>query len=235
MVSPPGSIENEVWAIVPAKRFSEAKARLAPVLTRPERAQLARAMLHDVMTVLSGVREFTGVLVVSGDPFVAEIVRPFGARLVHDGLEAGVNEAVRQGLNAMTADRKTGAVIIPGDVPFVTAAEAQTILRAMAERTIVLAPALRDGGTNCLAMANPRLIEPCFGEGSFGAHQAAARRAGIECGVCRLDGLGHDIDCPDDLVAGLRWPESRTGCLLDELNVAARLERPVLQSLGIQI
>ena len=230
-----GSVENEVWAIVPAKRFSQAKARLAPVLTRPERAQLARAMLHDVMTVLSSVKEFAGILVVSSDSFVAEVVRPFGARLVHDGLEAGVNAAVRQGLSALTADRTAGAVIIPGDVPFVTPAEAQTILRAMTERGIVLTPALRDSGTNCLAMADPCAIEPCFGEGSFIAHQAAARRAGIACGVCRLDGLGHDIDCPDDLVAGLRWPGSRTARLLEELNVAARVGSPVLQSLGIQI
>jgi 2-phospho-L-lactate/phosphoenolpyruvate guanylyltransferase len=228
-------VENEVWAIVPAKRFSQAKARLAPVLTRPERSQLARAMLHDVMTVLSNVKEFAGILVVSGDPFVAEVVRPFGARLVHDVLEAGVNDAVRQGLSALTADRMAGAVIVPGDVPFVTPAEAQTILRAMMERTIVLTPALRDSGTNCLAMADPCAIQPCFGEGSFVAHQAAAHRAGITCGVCRLDGLGHDIDCPDDLVAGLRWPGSRTGRLLDELNVAARVGRPVPQSLGIQI
>ena len=230
-----GSVKNEVWAIVPAKRFSEAKARLAPVLTRPERAQLARTMLHDVMTVLSGVREFAGILVVSGDPFVAEVVRPFGARLVHDGCEAGVNAAVRQGLSALTADGTAGVVIIPSDVPFVTPAEAQTILRAMTERGIVLTPALRDSGTNCLAMADPCAIEPCFGEGSFTVHQAAARRAGIECGVCRLDGLGHDIDCPDDLVAGLRWPGSQTARLLDELNVAARVGSPVLQSLGIQI
>jgi 2-phospho-L-lactate/phosphoenolpyruvate guanylyltransferase len=229
------SIENDVWAIVPAKRFSEAKARLAPLLTRSERAQLARAMLQDVMTVLSSATEFAGILVVSGDPSAAEVVCPFGARLVDDVLETGVNDAVRQGLNALTADRVAGAVIVPGDVPFVTPAEVQTVLRAMMEGGIVLAPALRDGGTNCLAMADPCAIEPCFGEGSFIAHQAAARRAGIACTICRLDGIGHDIDCPDDLVAGLRWPGSLTGRLLDELNVAARLGRPVLQSLGIQI
>ncbi len=230
-----GSAKNEVWAIVPAKRFSEAKARLAPVLTRPERAQLARAMLQDVMTMLGSAREFAGILVVSGDPSVAEVIRPFGARLVDDVLETGVNDAVRQGLSALAADRPAGVVVIPGDVPFVAPAEIQTVLRAMTERRIVLTPASRDSGTNCLAMANSRAIEPCFGEGSFIAHQAAARRAGIACTICQLDGLGHDIDCADDLLAGLRWPGSRTGRLLDELNVAARLGRPVLQSLGTQI
>jgi 2-phospho-L-lactate guanylyltransferase len=228
-------VKNEVWAIVPAKRFNQAKARLAPVLSRPERAQLARAMLDDVMTVLGSVKQFAGILVVSGDPLVAEAVRPFGARLVYDILETGVNDAVRQGLGALTTDREAGAVIIPGDVPFVTSAEIQTILRAMTEQAIVLTPALRDSGTNCLAMTDPSAIEPCFGEDSFVAHQAAARRAGIACGVCRLDGLGHDIDCPDDLVTGLRWPESRTGRLLEEWDVASRVARAVPHSLGMQI
>jgi 2-phospho-L-lactate/phosphoenolpyruvate guanylyltransferase len=235
-MAPQGHVENEVWAIVPAKRFSRAKVRLAPVLTRSERSELARAMLHDVMTVLSSVREFAGILVASGDPFVAEVVRPFGARLVHDVLEAGVNDAVRQGLSALATDRKAGAVIVPGDVPFVTPAEMQAVLRAMTEWTIVLTPASRDSGTNCLAMADPCAIQPCFGEDSFIAHQAAARRAEISYGVCRFDGLGHDIDCPDDLVTGPRLPPgSRTGGLLDELNVAARVGQPVLQSLGRQI
>jgi 2-phospho-L-lactate/phosphoenolpyruvate guanylyltransferase len=227
--------ENEVWAIVPAKRFSQAKTRLASVLTRSERSQLARAMLHDVMTVLRSVEELAGILVVSGDPSVAKVVRPFGARSVNDVLETGVNDAVREGLNALARDRMGGAMIVPGDVPFATPAEVRAVLRAMRERTIILTPASRDSGTNCLAMADPCAIQLCFGDGSFIEHQAAARRAGIAYGVCHLDGLGHDIDCPDDLVSGPRWPGSRTWALLDELNIEARVGRPVLRSLGRQI
>lgn len=224
--------ENEIWAIVPAKRFSQAKTRLALVLTQSERSQLARAMLHDVMTVLSGVKELAGILVVSGDPSVAKVVHSFGALLVYDVLETGVNDAVREGLNALARDRMASVMIVPGDVPFTTPAELQTVLRAMRERMIVLTPASHDGGTNCLAMADPCGIPPCFGEGSFIKHQAAARRAGIAYGVCHLDGLGHDIDCPDDLMTGPRWLGSRTWGLLNDLNVSARMGRPVPQSLG---
>lgn len=227
--------KNEVWAIVPAKRFSQGKARLASVLTRFERSQLARAMLHDVMTVLSSVEELAGILVVSGDPSVAKLVRPFGAQLVNDVFETGVNDAVREGLKALARDRVACAMILPGDVPFATPPEVQTLLRAMRERTIVLTPALRDGGTNCLAMSDPYAIQPCFGDGSFTEHQEAARRAGIAYGVCHLDGLGHDIDRPDDLVTGTRRLGSRTWALLDELNVEARVGRVVLQGLGRQI
>jgi 2-phospho-L-lactate/phosphoenolpyruvate guanylyltransferase len=227
--------ENEVWAIVPAKRFSQGKARLASVLSRFERSQLARAMLHDVMTVLSSVEELAGILVVSGDPSVAMAVHPFGAQIVNDVLETGVNDAVREGLKALARDRKAGAMVLPGDVPFATSAEVQAVLRAMRERTIVLTPALLDGGTNCLAMSDPYAIQPCFGDGSFTEHQAAARRSGIVHRVCHLDGIGHDIDRPDDLVTAPRRLGSRTSNLLDELNVGARMGRPLLQSPGRQI
>jgi 2-phospho-L-lactate/phosphoenolpyruvate guanylyltransferase len=228
--------ENQVWAIVPAKRFSQAKSRLAAVLTPSERARLARAMLHDVMTVLSSVEELAGILVVSCDPAVAEAVRPFGAEILNDVLETGVNDAVRAGLNALSSQRMAGAMIVPGDVPFATAAEVRDVLRAMKDRAVVLAPALRDGGTNCLAMTYPYAIQPCFGDGSFSGHLTAARRVDASYEICHLDSLGHDIDCPDDLVAAPRRSESRTSDLLDELNlVQARVGRPVLQSLGGQL
>ncbi|MBN9600266.1 MAG: 2-phospho-L-lactate guanylyltransferase [Afipia sp.] len=228
----PRDSEDQVWAVVPAKRFSRAKMRLASVLTRAERAQLAQAMLHDVMSVLSAVDELAGIVVVSGDPSVARVARPFGARLVTDIAETGVNDAVREGLHAVARDSDAGAMVVPGDVPFATVADVQSVLRVMVGQPMVLVPALRDGGTNCLAMTDPFAIAPCFGDGSFHAHRAAARRAGIAPAVCHLEGLGHDVDRPDDLVSAPRRFGSRTSALLDELNINARLGQPVLQSQG---
>lgn len=228
----PRDSEDQVWAVVPAKRFSRAKMRLASVLTRAERAQLARVMLHDVMSVLSAVDELAGIVVVCGDPSVAREVRPFGVRLVTDIAETGVNDAVREGLQAVARESDAGAMVVPGDVPFATVADVQTVLRVMVGQPMVLVPALRDGGTNCLAMTDPFAIAPCFGDGSFHAHQAAARRAGIAPAVCHLEGLGHDVDRPDDLLSAPRRFGSRTSAFLDELNINARLGRPVLQSRG---
>lgn len=216
--------ERRVWAIVPAKRFGEAKMRLAAILTRAERARLARAMLHDVMSALHGARRLAGILVVTGDPSVANLVRPFGAHVINDVVESGLNDAVREGLRALAKEQDAGAIIIPGDVPFVTSAEVDAVLGTMEQHAIVLTPALQDGGTNCLAMRWPDAIEPCYGNDSFMRHQAAARHAGIDYGICRLDGLGRDIDRPEDLVS---YPMgsgiSRTRELLGRLNVPERL------------
>jgi len=212
-----------IWAIVPVKRLSQAKQRLAPVLSRNERAELARTMLHDVLTTLCGTPELAGIIVVSGDPLVANLATQFGARVVSDDIEAGVNPAVQQGLKALD-ELPVGALIIPADVPFATAGELREVLDELCRNPVVLSPALSDGGTNALAMRSPALIAPCFGEDSFARHQALARDSGVGCGIVRADGLSRDVDLPNDLIP---WSGSKkyslTAALLAEFNVAERL------------
>ena len=82
-------------------------------------------------------------------------------------------------------------------------------------------------------MRRPDLIAPAFGEGSFLAHQQRAREAGIACAVVRTEGLGRDIDCPNDLARGAGPRKSSlTAALLTGLNIADRLgiAAPVLST-----
>jgi 2-phospho-L-lactate/phosphoenolpyruvate guanylyltransferase len=221
MMRPDTEAQSNIWALVPVKRLGLAKARLAPVLSRSERAELARTMLHDVLTMLCGTRQLAGIVVVSGDATVAKLARLFDARVVGDVIESGVNAAVQQGLR--TLDPSSGALIVPADVPFATAADLQAVIRELDHYSVVLVPALSDGGTNTLAMRRPDLIAPSFGDDSFARHQALARDAGLGCGIIRSEGLGRDIDCPHDLVP---WTGSKkfslTGALLAELKLADR-------------
>ena len=46
---------SAISAVVPVKRLRLAKQRLAPVLSRHERAELMRTMLHDVLTLASAM------------------------------------------------------------------------------------------------------------------------------------------------------------------------------------
>lgn len=212
---------SNIWAIVPVKRLSQAKQRLAPVLSRNERAKLARTMLHEVLTTLCA-SELAGIMVVTSDPMVANLASLFDARVIHDGIEAGVNVAVQQGLEAL--DPATGALIVPADVPFATAGDLRAIIRELQHNPVVLAPAISDGGTNALAMRAPDMIVPKFGEDSYLRHQMQSRAKGLGCGVVNSDGIGRDIDRPQDLVAPIATRKySLTAALLAELNVSTRL------------
>jgi 2-phospho-L-lactate guanylyltransferase len=221
MMRPGTKAQANIWAVVPVKRLGLAKARLAPVLSRGERAELARTMLHDVLTTLCGTQQLSGIVVVSGDPTVAKLATLFDARVVCDVIENGINAAVQQGLR--TLDPSCQALIVPGDVPFATSADFQAVIRELDHNPVLLVPALSDGGTNTLAMRQPDLIAASFGGDSFARHQTLARDASLRCGVIRSEGLGRDIDCPGDLMVGPGSKKfSLTAALLGEFKLADR-------------
>lgn len=212
---------SNIWAIVPVKRLSHAKQRLAPVLSRNERAKLALIMLHEVLTTLCA-SELAGIVVVTSDPMVANLASLFDARVVRDDKEAGINAAVQQGLEVL--DTTASALIVPADVPFATANDLRLIINELQCHPVVLAPALFDGGTNALAMRAPDMIAPKFGEDSYLHHQMQSRAKGFACGVVNSDGIGRDIDRPQDLVAPITTGKySLTAALLAELNISTRL------------
>lgn len=49
------------WALVPVRPFTEAKTRLAPILSSVERAALAEQMLKDVLRALAAAPEIAGI------------------------------------------------------------------------------------------------------------------------------------------------------------------------------
>lgn len=220
----------EVWAIVPAKRFALAKQRLAAMLSKPERKRLAQAMFQDVLATLSATPEISGIVVVSEDPLAKTLAADANVRLVSDIPEAGINNAVLQGLRALDPARAS-VLVVPADVPFATAEEIGALVHQLRRHPLVLAPALSDGGTNAIAARSPAFVEPCFGENSFHRHQFAARRRGLDCGVVRAEGLGRDIDRPEDLIVPpMVGKNTLTASLLRDLNVSSRLAidaRPV--------
>jgi 2-phospho-L-lactate/phosphoenolpyruvate guanylyltransferase len=213
-----------ISAIVAIKRLSHAKQRLSPVLLPHERVRLARTMLLDVLTAVRTSAAFTRITVVSADPSIAAIAAAHDARLVADE-ENGLNAAVRAALQATAEVRHRSVLILPADVPFATASELQAIVGALDRHHIAIAPAGRDGGTNALALRHPGLIEPQFGEHSFARHCAAANAGGLSCEIVHARGLGHDIDCPSDLVVDVEDAAgTRTFALLAEFGIAARVQ-----------
>jgi 2-phospho-L-lactate guanylyltransferase len=213
-----------VWAIVPVKRLRFAKQRLQDFLSESERIKLAKSMLIDVLANLHGAQGVTGILIVSNDPEVSRLAAPFGATIINDESEAGTNSAVIQGLREIDLVQAV-VLVVPADIPFATTEDFDAVIQALYQDPVVLSPATSDGGTNALAMRSASFVAPCFGEDSFIRHMASARLKGLDCGIVRSWGLGHDVDRPDDLFAsaGSRSSLSATSKLLDELNLADRL------------
>jgi 2-phospho-L-lactate guanylyltransferase len=188
-------------AVLPVKRFAAAKQRLAPGMGATHRAELAAAMLEDVLGAIAAARSVERTIVVTSEPRAVELATAAGAELVADPDEGGHSGAALAGI---ARARELGAgrvVLLPIDCPLLAPRELERLLTGMPERYVGIVPDRHGTGTNALALAPPDAIEPSFGEGSCARHIAAAREAGVPYGVEELPSLALDLDTPADVVA----------------------------------
>jgi 2-phospho-L-lactate guanylyltransferase len=187
---------------IPVKDLVNAKQRLVPVLTGPERSALARTMLRDV---LAAVRQahVDVVWVVTRDAAVTAVATDLGCRVLAEAENRGHTAAVAHAQARAVAEGATRFITVPGDVPCVTTAEIDALVTAVASRSAVavFTPSRSGLGTNGVALSPPDLMPLRFGEPSFPDHLAAARARRLVPRTLPLAGLGLDIDDADDLRA----------------------------------
>lgn len=215
-----------MWAIVPVKRFAAAKRRLTPVLDAGERAALARLMFEDVLDALVPCRDiFTGVLVVTSDSDAMAMARQRGAAVVTTEADSGINEAILATIDHLGPQADDAVLVVPSDIPQVThKAFVQAAAAVAAPRSLAIAAAARDGGTNLFAGRPAGIVAPQFGPHSFERHRHAAVQAGITVQSLCLPELALDIDRPDDLPAFLAlMSPTRAHAFLSEIPLQDRL------------
>jgi 2-phospho-L-lactate guanylyltransferase len=188
-------------AVLPVKRFAAAKQRLAPGMGGTHRAELAAAMLEDVLEAIGAARSIERTIVVSSEPRAIDIGSASGAEVIADPDKGGHSGAA---LTGIARARQLGAgtvVLLPIDCPLLAPRELERLLTGMPERYVAIVPDRHGTGTNALVLSPPDAIEPAFGEGSCARHVAAARAAGVPFNVEELPSLALDLDTPADVVA----------------------------------
>lgn len=210
--------------VIPVKNLPNAKQRLASALEPEERAALATAMLKDVFEAVASWARRPQVTVVTGDPEARSLARQCGFEILDDQEEAGESAAIARATQALEAQGATSLLVIPGDIPLVTAQELETIYAAAPPAGTVLVPSQDGRGTNA-ALRRPASLFPLrFGNDSFVPHQAAAAATGLPLVVLKLPGIALDVDTPQDLAALVAAPgERRSQVLAREWKLEKRL------------
>jgi 2-phospho-L-lactate guanylyltransferase len=187
-------------AVLPVKRFADAKQRLSDGLPPATRRALAEAMLTDVLVALRRTELLDEVIVVTAEPAAEALALGYGARTVHDPREAGQSAAAELGLQAVRdADM---VLLVPGDCPALDPRQLdELIASADPAPSVVLVPDRHGSGTNGLLLRPPGAIAPAFGPGSRDRHTELAAQAGATLRVEPLPSLVLDVDTPDDLEA----------------------------------
>jgi len=192
-------------ALIPMNELAQAKTRLADVLDRAGRAELALAMLTDVIAACDESGCFDRIVVVSNDEAVLDHARDLGAETLAepDGLSGGLNGSLEFGRRYVARDGASELVILPADMPLARADDLRAVIdafEATAAPRVVLVRS-RDNGTNALALRPPEAISMHFGRNSADAHRAAADAAAVPVIEVANERLAYDIDAAEDLAA----------------------------------
>jgi 2-phospho-L-lactate/phosphoenolpyruvate guanylyltransferase len=214
-------------AVLPVKSFARAKQRLDAAVGQPDRAELAAAMLGDVLAALGAVDGLDDVIVVTAEPRAADLARAAAAHVVADPLEAGQSDAAARGVRSALARGAQRALLVPGDCPALDPREVGGLLDGFAGPGLVIVADRHGSGTNALLIAPPAAIEPSFGPGSFARHAARGAAAGVLVRVAEARSLELDVDTPGDLaalreaLAALPAAAPRTRALLQRMPLPA--------------
>jgi 2-phospho-L-lactate guanylyltransferase len=189
-------------ALIAIKERARCKTRLADVLRPPERIDLVRSMLTAVLEAAGNAQTVHQVIVISPerDTVPAEIP------VLADTGES-LNTALVQ---AHTLVREFGCheiVVLPADLPLVTSAEIDELVRAARAGGFAMATDAAGVGTNALCLMSTQPFRFQFGPDSRRLHLQEAQRLGSSPQLVHLAGLEFDVDSSADLglLDGQKW------------------------------
>ena len=196
----PGNLRDRIdprrgaCALVAIKARAHCKTRLAQVLEPAARLQLVRAMLEAVLEAACGAQTLRQILVVSPERDCVAAQIPV---LADTG--GGLNAALSAAQRALREFGCQELVVLPADLPHVTAAEIDGLVRAGRRRGFAIAPDAAGVGTNALYLNASEPFRFRFGPDSKRLHMEQAQSMGLRPEVVQLAGLEFDVDSPHDL------------------------------------
>jgi 2-phospho-L-lactate guanylyltransferase len=213
-----------VWAIVPVKPFRDSKSRLGHILSADQRAELTSTLLGRTLDILAGMPAIQRTLVISRDPAALKLARQHEAMTYEEAEKQDLNTALMRAAHITAAQKADCALILPADLPFLTAEDVTHVLEAATPeacnggngylsrlRGVAICSDREGDGTNALLVCPPTGFTFQYGPGSFQRHLAEAERLGR--GQCIVDtpGIRFDLDTEQDYEAYLaRFEETLT-------------------------
>ncbi|MBV8084357.1 MAG: 2-phospho-L-lactate guanylyltransferase [Chloroflexi bacterium] len=193
---------SHIVAVIPAKRLADAKSRLADALAPDERSALSLRMLLAVARTIATAPEIRAWAIVSAAPEALAVAQALGGQPIEEPQE-GLNVALQLGREWALAQGATGLLVVPSDVPLLTAADISAVAAAAPQADVVIAPS-NDEGTNALLLQPPDAIPFRFGRRSAAYHRFEATKRGLRVQFVHSPTLAFDVDTPDDCAAYLR-------------------------------
>ncbi|MEL7644952.1 MAG: 2-phospho-L-lactate guanylyltransferase [Anaerolineaceae bacterium] len=188
------------WALIPVKRFDLGKSRLNEVLSSSELAGMNLKLFSRTLSTAKESGVFTHLMVISEDEQALTWAAEQGFFALREEHSGGLNFALHQALRIIQANGAGSVLIIPTDLPLLTA-EDLSLLSGFtpAENGILLVPDHRMTGTNALFLSQPDLMPTAFGNNSCAQHCALAEERKLRQVLYLNAHIQRDLDTPEDL------------------------------------
>ena len=188
-----------LWAIVPVKPLRRGKSRLSEILSEDAREVLNHHLFIHTLQTLQQVEAVTDILVVSRDSDALTEAREMNVRTVTENGTPELNAALRRASLFSGSFSTEGVLIVPADLPLLTADDVSDFLSRRSEPpVVVISPDRRGTGTNMLFVNPADLLTFAFGSDSFTRHTENAKAQGAELVIVENERIGLDLDIPAD-------------------------------------
>lgn len=181
-------------ALIAIKERSRCKTRLAEALDPTARIHLVRSMLTTALSAATAARTVRQVIVLSPERDTVAAQVPVLADSGDD-----LNGALTQAYQALLEFGYQEVVMLPADLPAISSADIDALVRAGRNGGMAIAPDAAGTGTNALCLVSVDPFRFHFGPDSQRLHCQEAQRMGLNSQVVRLAGLEFDVDLPADL------------------------------------
>jgi 2-phospho-L-lactate/phosphoenolpyruvate guanylyltransferase len=162
-----------------------------------ERQQLESLLLSGVLKALREAGLLAATRVISSDAEILRLATGFGAGVVREARDQGVNSAVEAGVGAL--GRPLKVLILPSDLPLLRASQLRHLVSLSESLQVVIAPSSSFNGTNALVFPPRMGLTLSYDNDSFWNHVRTSGRKGLSIGVVSKPGLTFDLDTPEDL------------------------------------
>ena len=86
-------------------------------------------MLNEVLSALDESSAISSILIVSREPAAESAASKFGAEIIRDDHESGVNDAVALASKHHAAEDFDGLLVVPQDIPLLMPSDVDTLVR----------------------------------------------------------------------------------------------------------
>ena len=185
---------DNIYAIIPVSKFTDAKTRLSPFLSATEREELLKAMLKDVTKTLKKLVD--KIIIISRDSEVLDYAKELKLDTLVENDDSNLNKALNQAMDYCRGKTRK-VLIMPSDVPLIGKTNIKLIIKQANKLDFLIMPS-KGGGTNAL------IIKPCgidmeFGDFSFQKHVENAEAKGLCPIVHDRFYMALDVNTTEDL------------------------------------